>query len=367
MQMRLTSPPTVLLTGGRAPVTLELARAFKHYGCRVVVIDTFSSALTRWSNCVDAYVTVPAPAQHLDNFTSALLKIIHEHNVDWVVPTCEETFYVGMIRELLPCRVWTMDIDTLRLLHDKQSFANIIRPFMPTPQTQNVSEFTDWENSAEYVFKPRFSRFAARTVIGRSVQTSDFSHPEQWIAQRRIIGPEYCVYTVWNNGTMKANAMYHPTLRAGKGAGIFLESVDHPGIASMLQHFGEHLALDGQYSFDVIIEADSGTPYVIECNPRATSGAHMLGSAAAAAFLDVEATAPPETSTRRALWYAIAMYHPSAILQRKYRGTSDVVFRVADPLPALFQVLSLLHFGITAWRNKCSLLEATTLDIEWNG
>lgn len=366
MQMRHTSRPTVLLTGGRAPVTLELARAFKNYGCTVVVVDTFSTALTRWSRSVDTYVTVPAPAQHLENFTSALLKIIQQHKVDWVIPTCEETFYLGMIRELLPCRVWTMDIDTLRQLHDKQMFARIIQPFMPTPQTQNVSEFTDWEHAAEYVFKPRFSRFAARTIIGRRVQPSDFTHPEQWIAQQRIIGTEYCVYTIWRHGTMKAIAMYQPTLRAGQGAGIYLESVEHQDVANMLQRFGEHLALDGQYSFDVIIEAGTDTPYVIECNPRATSGAHMLESAAAAAFLDLEAP-PSVPGARRALWYAMAMYHPGALLQRRYHGASDVVFRMHDPLPALLQALSVLHFAITAWRNKCTLLEATTVDIEWNG
>lgn len=357
---------TVLLTGARAPVTLELARAFAQRGCKVVVADTFSTALTRWSRSVNAFVKIPSPVTDPSGFAASLLQAVRRYEVDELIPTCEETFHVAMIRNSLPCRVWTMDIDTLRMLHDKLAFSLAVQPDMPVPETIQVSEFAAWEQSAEYVFKPRFSRFAARTIIGQRVQSEDFDKPSEWIAQRRIIGTEYCVYSVWHGGAMTALAIYHPRYRAGQGAGIYLETAQHSEISNMVESFGTRLQLHGQYSFDVIVEEKTNVPYVIECNPRATSGAHLLGPAVAEAFFGGSMIRPP-VGSRRAIWYAMAMYHPRVLLQHTLRSAKDVVFQPEDPLPAVLQGLSVLSFMGIAMRHRCSLLQATTLDIEWNG
>ncbi|MBU3742729.1 MAG: ATP-grasp domain-containing protein [Candidatus Kapabacteria bacterium] len=357
---------TVLITGARAPVALELARSFDNGGANVIVADTHGAALARWSRSVRRFVRIPSPVHAFDAFASTLDRIVQEHGVDDVIPTCEETFYVSMLRDSLPCRTWVMDIDTLRAVHDKWTFSQHPVFNAHVPETVRLTDFHDWDATVNYVFKPRFSRFAARAVIGRHVRSADFANSEDWIAQRRIIGREVCVYSVWRHGTMTAIAIYHPRYRAGQGAGIYLEAVHDDRITSMVRDAGQRMGFHGQLSLDVIIDATTEQPYVIECNPRATSGAHLLGDALADAFTSDVFVQPP-VDAEYAIWYAMALYHPAAMLKRRNRRACDVVFRRADALPALMQGLGALHFAASAWRNKCSILEATTRDIEWNG
>jgi hypothetical protein len=332
----------------------------------VILADTFGVPLARWSRSVDHFERLPAPVNGLEHFGQAIAHMVARYGIDDVIPTCEETFYVSMVRDRIPCAVWVSDIDLLRTLHDKWLFASHAITRAHVPDTVLVSEMSDWERSADYVFKPRFSRFASRTIIGRQVSYADFTAPSEWIAQRRIHGTELCVYSIWNQGRMTAIAIYHPRFRAGQGAGIYLEAAQHQEITSIVEQMGRSLAYHGQLSFDVILEHSTGRPYVIECNPRTTSGAHLLGTSVADAFTG-NGFHQPVPGARCAIWYAMAMYHPRILLQRAYRDAPDVVYHRTDPLPSILQGLSALYFVASAWRNHCSVLEATTLDIEWNG
>jgi hypothetical protein len=48
-------------------------------------------------------------------------------------------------------------------------------------------------------------------------------------------------------------------------------------------------------------------------------------------------------------------------------GGRDVFFRADDPGPFLGQFAALASLSRRARRNRLSLVEASTLDIEWNG
>ena len=53
--------PTVLLTLGRLPKALEVARALRGAGCRVIVAEPFRRHLTGASRAVARSVVVPSP------------------------------------------------------------------------------------------------------------------------------------------------------------------------------------------------------------------------------------------------------------------------------------------------------------------
>lgn len=50
-----------------------------------------------------------------------------------------------------------------------------------------------------------------------------------------------------------------------------------------------------------------------------------------------------------------------------FRTGRDVIVQREDARPAVAQWSSLLRFVARAWRNGITPLEASTLDIEWNG
>ena len=51
---------SILLTGARAPITLEMARSFAKQGHKVIVCDSSRLTIARWSNTVTKYYTIPA-------------------------------------------------------------------------------------------------------------------------------------------------------------------------------------------------------------------------------------------------------------------------------------------------------------------
>lgn len=57
----ITEPRNILITGGRAPVALELARLFKAAGHRVYAAESAKYHLCRVSSAVEASFRVPSP------------------------------------------------------------------------------------------------------------------------------------------------------------------------------------------------------------------------------------------------------------------------------------------------------------------
>ena len=55
----------VLLTGGRAPATLDLARHLHHAGCEVFVAESVRYPICRGSNSIKELIMVPSPLQSL--------------------------------------------------------------------------------------------------------------------------------------------------------------------------------------------------------------------------------------------------------------------------------------------------------------
>lgn len=358
---------TILITGARAPVALELARSFKQQGHRVLLADSLRLTLGRWSNAVDKYWVLPPPRHQAAAFAAKIKRIIATENVTHLVPTCEEAFYISLFKNELACKTWCAEAELMDALHNKRTFPQVAKPFFHIPETVAVHEFTNWGNSAEYVFKPDYSRFANRVIIGQPIAETFFPEPEKagWIAQKRIIGQEICLYSVWDAGRLKAYAAYHPLYRVGRGAGIFFAPVSHPAAFGQVKAFGQAMNYTGQLCFDVIVDK-SGKPFFIECNPRGTSGAHLIGSGLAAAFLkdgDLELPDGREYSLKCAL----AVLKPLSFVKQRVRHSTDVVFRRNDPLPSLLQPLGLLEIGCRAIASRTGWLEAATGDIEWNG
>src|SRR5579862_3436967 len=91
----------VLLTGGRAPVTLDLARKFARAGYCVSVAESSPVHLCRYSNSVRNCYDVPPPNTEPAAFIAALIEIIREEQIDLLIPTCEEVFFVAQGLERL--------------------------------------------------------------------------------------------------------------------------------------------------------------------------------------------------------------------------------------------------------------------------
>ncbi|MGO0062644.1 ATP-grasp domain-containing protein [Brevibacillus fluminis] len=381
----------ILLTGARAPVTLELARMFARAGHTVFAADSIACHGCRFSRAVEQSFLVAPPRQQPEQFIRDLLTVIRRERIELLIPTCEEIFYIAQARDELAahCQVLAEPLDRLEQLHDKYRFIQMVQSFgLPVPRTvlcRSQAELSDalraWQPADQaVVVKPVFSRFGARIAIvtdGKNpLAANEISPDVPWLAQAYVSGTELSTYTLAQEGKVLAHTTYQGSFRAGIGASIAFAHRDGPQIESWVEEVVGRLGFSGQIAFD-LIEAEDGTLYPLECNPRATSGIHLLAGSPdfAPCFFRQPSVPVCPMDARAMLSAAMWLYGlPAAISERRMgewlrtmRTSRDVLFRWDDPLPLLAQGLTLLSFWKRSRHHDASLLAATTLDIEWNG
>lgn len=374
----------ILLTGGRAPATLDLARAFHKAGHTVFMAESLRGHLSQPSNAIKTNFLVPAPRQERGAFLLALKKIVEENQIDMLIPTCEEVFHIASGSYQIPCKVFCEPIRKLDQVHNKWNFViNAITNDLYAPETMLIKTmddilhaFAQWRG---LVFKPVYSRFASRTLIlpplKKTLSTLKLDSP--WVAQEFIPGQQFCTYSVCHDGHITAHTTYPSHFTAGQGATIAFGHVDHPAIFTWVTDFVQKNRFTGQIAFD-FVQAPEGQLYALECNPRATSGVHLLASHPKFTEAFTNPTLDcitPKNKQSHMLATAMLLYGlPNSFINgnfslwlKTFFSSDDVILDFKDPLPFILQLRSILATWAVARREKVSLLEASTFDIEWNG
>src|SRR4051794_1320298 len=116
----------ILLTGGRAPATLELARIFHAAGHQLFMAESVRCHLARPSRAIVRNYLVPPPNQAPNQYIEALRSIICHEGIDLLLPTCKEIFWIAKGSAALTdyCIVFAEEIERLRPLHHKGFFAH---------------------------------------------------------------------------------------------------------------------------------------------------------------------------------------------------------------------------------------------------
>lgn len=363
----------VLLTGARAPATLELARLCARAGHEVHVADTHRWHVCRGSRLIARSHQLPAPRNSHARFTRAVQTIVDSHAIDVIVPTCEEIFHLASIRDHLRAKVTCEPLDRLAPLHDKWRFVAACQAAgVKAPRTHLLTA----ENIAAslpvgaYILKPRYSRFATRVHRWHT----SMSFPEhvdaassQWIAQEQITGASLCTWSVAARGTVVAHATYAVDATAGPmGAAIAFRSLRHEGALAWVRRFVAHHRLTGQFAFDFIDDVPGVT--AIECNPRLTSGVHCFRDQpdVVRALLNSDiAPLPgllePPAGQRFRSRLAMMMYGRSAGDGVGLLDAND------DPWPRRLQLITWTHALVSSALHGTGPRRWSTHDIEWNG
>lgn len=383
---------TVLVTGGRAPAALDLARLLHAAGHRVLVAESLPQHLCLGSRAVARCFRVPAPNPERAGFVAALARIVRDERVDLLVPTCEEVFHVAAGRDVLDplCEVFTPPLDQLLRLHSKLAFIRSLEARgVAVPETWELTSSEDLQGlwgrlpaGDRLVLKPVFSRFAVDVTfatVGEPLPAIAPTPARPWVAQRFIAGRARCTYGIARAGELLAHAAYDAEFTAGQGASVSFQPLAHPGLLAWVRAFVAAERFTGQLAFD-FIEAPDGTLYPLECNPRATSGVHLFTPADGLdrALLghdlpDGPLTPRPQASAvlGLAMWlYALpAVRTPERLgaWLARMGGARDAVFRWDDPLPFVSQFGVFGHLLAAGLLDGTSALAASTRDIEWNG
>jgi len=146
----------------------------------------------------------------------------------------------------------------------------------PTRQLEN-SDLLDHKRLTGSVVKQEYCRFGTGVVLQptlKRVEKLSKHSSGRILIQQEIQGTEYCTYAVAYNGIVYSESIYQPIYRVKVAAGIYFKPIKNSTISAFIREFCKKHNYTGQIGFDLIVN-DNGV-YLIECNPRATSGVHLL-------------------------------------------------------------------------------------------
>ncbi|KAJ3051151.1 hypothetical protein HK097_007863 [Rhizophlyctis rosea] len=388
----------ILLTNGRFPVSLDLARQLSAAGHTVYVLDPMKRHVCKFSKAVKQSFHAPAPHIDAEGYISELRKHVSELNIDLIIPLHEEIFHIALRCRNMPeitDKLCAPPVEMLMALHNKWSFNCLQRAFnLDAPETWLVSTSADIKSldlSQELAFKPCFGRAKSNLhhhkpgkPLPQSL-TDSISSAQKYVAQVWHNGAQYCTYAVAHKGTVICFAIYPVQDTLDGSSCVYFESIHHDKIQSYTQTLVEKLNFSGQMALD-FIETDDGRLLAIECNPRATSGIHLFSaerpSPLGQAFTHPDhpfsqnTTLPvlPSPTTKRQLVPGMLMgksehnvnFHGFRRHFKHLVTTRDVLFSSKDVAPSFMQpFLVMSYYEICRERKIDSIGEMFQWDLVW--
>lgn len=392
-----TEPPRlrILLTNGRFPVALDLARQLYWAGHYVFVVDPMQYHVCKFSIAVKSSKQVPAPHDDAQGYITGVKDMATRWRVDLIIPIHEEIFFLANSGEPeILNRLFAPPFELLVRLHNKWEFHKLMkRCGMDVPEAQLCRNMDDVKNLPVSRYK---DGMALKPCFGRAStgvhhlkpgdplpEGLDIGEHNWHIAQEWIKGNRYCSYSVVRKGKVIATGLY-PVLETIDGSSsVFFQQQYHHSIYAYIERLVAQLdPIDGQLAFDFIQVGERIV--VMECNPRSTSGLHLWSNTPflARALTDslphnIELPiTPPRTKLGRPSRAQVAagmlMWEhknatPKVYLRHMARlmGTHDVTWKGRDMMPSLIQPFLLTTYFSMCRETGLQLPELFQMQLLW--
>ncbi|TGJ69989.1 hypothetical protein EYR41_005987 [Orbilia oligospora] len=396
-------PQNILLTNGRFPVTLDLARQLKKCGHTVYVVDCMHYHVAKFSNAVRQSFRAPAPRDDETGYRKAVSEIIRKHNIHLIIPMHEEIIHLAGSNDVeIIKRLLSPPKHIILRLHNKWEFSQWMEKIgLGVPRHYLCESIEDVKNlpnldKIEYALKPVFGR-ASQSVYhlkpDKDLPLDKLDMKKKWVAQEWIYGERYCSYSVIRDGVVAAFSLYKVLETIDGSSCVYFKSVEHRGIYDYVTNVATELRLEGvkgvfQLAFDFVEElrletndtAEEPKPgdtrlVSIECNPRSTSGIHLFAGKTDLALCltdDNPRTVVAHPKAKRQVFPGMMMWeHSDASVKQWLRhmgrlmGSKDVVFSAKDLLPTLMQPFLLTSYYEICREKKLKLPDMFQLDVTW--
>ena len=379
----------VLVTSSRNTFALDIIRKLGSRGHTVVASDTYGGASGSHSKYLAGHAVTASPRFETDQFIADINSIVAEYDIDLIIPTFEEAFYLAARRANLRegVTLFAGRFDKLARLHDKASFQRLVKEAgVPIPETIVV---TDREQLLAAIDKyPRYFGRAAFSRGGVALLTNtgplagqmsvDDCHPTEeqpWLVQPFVDGPMVCTYSTIVDGRVTSHCTYRAPEQWAHSTGIAFLAVDSTDTLDYTQRIVDTLdpGFTGQLSFDFV--DNDGQLYAIECNPRPTNGvilleAEQLEQALTGANSETFVVEPGVERQISLAVLADAFAEPLKHLPTSLHDlihVKNVGSGWHDSIAMMWSPATLVHGAKLSRGKHVAVLEALGDDIVWNG
>ena len=372
---------TALLTLGRLPKALEMARALHGAGWRVVIADPFRWHLSTPSRAVDRCIQVPSPVDDETGYLDALMDIVGRESVNLVVPVSEEAMFASGLKARLPGETvyFGPGRTLIRSLHDKLAFverAKRLELAVPETHLLGTDGAARLAQSNDTVLKHQFS------CAGLGISFHDKAAPlpapgdAPVLVQAKLPGAARSSVSIAHDGRVLGSVFYEGTVLSHT-VSVAFRRIDAPDLAEWIAPFVAACEYTGLIAFDFIDDAD-GVAHAIECNPRANSGVHFFEPEDLAAALTrpqsvtqmrhrkerlMQQVLPCLTETQASVFNAERRRNNLKYLF----GSRDVTWSGKDPWPLILMTPTSYEILKRSIFKGESFGEAAVADIAWDG
>jgi len=266
----------ILITCPRAPVSIEWIRIFSRAGHHVTLVDSVSFPIAKYYKKTK-FIKIASPRLDFENYEKEMKELVAK--ADWVIPNCEDIFFLSRVRDAMDTETFFFMPKSSLLfeLHHKFNFFKHLNEEVKFPKTKLINDKNQIEIDKNTILKPVFSRFGRsviREVTKENLKDIEVSKAYPWVQQERIVGEAICNYALILNGEVLAHVAYRPKYLLNEAAATYFEPFIDERLEKFIEKFAKESNYTGQVAFDFI--DDGANLYVLECNPRATSGLHIL-------------------------------------------------------------------------------------------
>jgi hypothetical protein len=378
----------VLLSNGRFPVSLDLARQLEKDGHHVYCVDPMEYHICKFSVAVKKSYEVPSPREDARGYIEAVKRVIADAKIDIIIPLHEEIFYLAECgdSEILS-RLFAPKFDSLMELHNKWNLVQFLKSIgLDVPDTKlcrNMEDVKSLDISKDMSLKPTIGRAASnihQLIPDKQLPNNlDVDEDNNYVAQEWLYGNRFCSYSVIKAGRVQAHAVYPVKDTLDGNSCVYFECVEHGAIYHYVSKLASALgrSFTGQLGFD-FIETDSRLA-VIDCNPRATSGIHLFSGKRSLAKVftsnqnsNQPNTARPGRARQVAPGMLMAPRHTASTWRQYFKHmfhlmtTKDVMFRWIDLFPTLMQPFLLTsYYEICREKGGLSISDMFQWDFIW--
>lgn len=286
---------SVIVTNSKNRIAYAITRCLAGHGIDVVTADSISTPMTRVSRHSSGYFSYPSPYRDERGFVDCLIRNCAKVKCEVLIPVYEETFVVAKYRkEIGSCvNLLVPEYDAILMVHDKQALYRTAESLgIPTPRGYPVSELEKSPHLSSrlrfpVLVKPRQGGGAwgmerVRTERELREMVASGRYPgglpgDRFVVQEVITGRVSCCGMLMKEGAYRAGYCYRQvreTPLAG-GTATYRESILAPEIMGHFQRLLEHLSWNGVCQADFIVDDVTGTPYLIDVNPRFWGSLHQ--------------------------------------------------------------------------------------------
>jgi len=270
---------TALITLGRLPKALTLARHLSAAGYRVVVAEPFKWHLALVSRAVSRSYVTPSPNLDPSGYRACLLDIIEREEVTLVIPVSEEIHHVLPLRGDLPPQVllFAPNWNDYLTAADKLYFAQRAQSLglaVPTTHIYGTPAAENLGVADNCIYKPRRGCSGVGIVRDPDALPAQEQN-ENTVVQTFIDGQVISSLTLVVDGSEVQTVVYQGKVFSGTVAICFEQIQPSAAVIDWIHTWTQSFEGNGFIALDFIIDPQ-GQPWGIECNPRLTSGIHFF-------------------------------------------------------------------------------------------